>query len=99
MSQTATASDWPGDLKAAEQPGLYSWWVDESGAKMLSDGLGCTVAAGRIYAGQTGATKWPSGKAGTMTLAKRIGRNHLNGPSTSRRSASYSRPSSKTRYV
>jgi hypothetical protein len=73
------AADWPADLQDIDEPGLYSWWVDEPGAKDLSDGLGHTVGPGRIYAGQTGATKWPSGRTGAMTLAKRIGRNHLNG--------------------
>jgi hypothetical protein len=46
---------------------------------MISTGLGQQIDPGRIYAGQTDATKWPSGKAGSMTLAKRIGRNHLAG--------------------
>ena len=73
------AADWPADLQDLDEPGLYSWWVDERGAKDLSDGLGHTVGPGRIYAGQTGATKWPSGTTGAMTLAKRIGGNHLNG--------------------
>ena len=34
---------------------------------------------GRIYAGQTGATSWPSGRTGAATLAGRIGGNHLRG--------------------
>ena len=37
------------------------------------------VVPGRIYAGQTGATKWPSGRVGSATLASRIGSNHLRG--------------------
>jgi hypothetical protein len=49
------------------------------GALALSEGLGHEIAPGLIYAGLTGATKWPSGKTGTMTLAKRIGANHLRG--------------------
>lgn len=73
------AIDWPANLRDLDQPGLYSWWVDEPGARMISTGLGQQIDPGRIYAGQTGATKWPSGKAGSMTLAKRIGRNHLAG--------------------
>lgn len=73
------ARDWPGDLERIDQPGLYSWWVDRAGAGDLSQGLGERVDAGRIYAGQTGATKWPSGKAGKATLRSRIGGNHLNG--------------------
>jgi hypothetical protein len=73
------ARDWPADLENLDQPGLYSWWVDHAGARDLSAGLGHTVAPGRIYAGQTGATKWPSGKTGAMTLTKRIGGNHIRG--------------------
>ena len=73
------AIDWPADLRDLDQPGLYSWWVDADGARTLTLGLGQTIERGRIYAGQTGATKWPSGKAGAMTLGKRIGGSHLNG--------------------
>jgi hypothetical protein len=73
------AIDWPAGLQELDQPGLYSWWVDALGARMLMDGLGQTITPGRIYAGQTGATKWPSGKTGAMTLGKRLGGNHLNG--------------------
>jgi hypothetical protein len=73
------AIDWPADLQELDRPGLYSWWVDTPGARTLTQGLGHTIKPGRIYAGQTGATKWPSGTAGTMTLARRIGGNHLNG--------------------
>jgi hypothetical protein len=73
------ASDWPADLQDINQPGLYSWWVDTSGARTLTQGLRHPIKPGRIYAGQTGATKWPSGNAGAMTLRKRIGSNHLDG--------------------
>jgi hypothetical protein len=73
------ARDWPGGLRDLNQPGMYSCWVDTLGAEHLSEGLCYPIAAGRIYAGQTGATKWPSGKRGSRTLAGRIGGNHLNG--------------------
>ena len=73
------AADWLGAARGLDQAGLYSWWVDASGATDLTEGLGCRVRAGRIYAGQTGATKWPSGKAGKATLASRIAGNHLRG--------------------
>ena len=73
------ARDWPDGLGRLDHPGLYSWWVDIAGAAELSEGLGQQVRAGRIYAGQTGATKWPSGTAGAATLASRIGGNHLHG--------------------
>ena len=59
--------------------GLYSWWTDAAGAHDLSDGLGHLVPEGLIYAGQTGATKWPSGKVPNSTLAGRIRGNHLRG--------------------
>jgi hypothetical protein len=58
---------------------LYSWWVDSDGAADLSAGLGQPIPPDRIYAGQTGATKWPSGTTGEATLASRIGANHLRG--------------------
>jgi hypothetical protein len=51
------ARDWPGGRRDLDQPGMYSWWVDTAGAEHLSEGLGYPIAAGRIYAGQTGATK------------------------------------------
>jgi len=73
------ASSWPGSLDTLDEPGLYSWWADEEGVGQLSSALGIPVPAGRIYAGQTGATKWPSGKLGAMTLRQRIGGNHLRG--------------------
>jgi hypothetical protein len=73
------AREWPDGLANLNLPGLYSWWVDPDGAGDLSVGLGHLVQPGRIYAGQTGATKWPSGKTGGATLASRIGGNHLRG--------------------
>jgi hypothetical protein len=73
------AADWPGSLVCLDQPGLYSWWVDVTGAHELERGLGMAVSPGRIYAGLTGATKWPSGEVGKMSLRERIGRNHLAG--------------------
>jgi GIY-YIG catalytic domain len=73
------ATSWPGGLTDLAKAGLYSWWVDESGAADLSAGLGMEVIVGRIYAGQTGATRWPSGTVVTSTLSGRIGGNHLRG--------------------
>jgi hypothetical protein len=73
------AGNWPGDLRNLKQAGLYGWWVDNAGADHLSDGLGHEVRTGRIYVGQTGATKWPSGMKPRTTLASRIGRDHLRG--------------------
>jgi hypothetical protein len=60
-------------------PGLYSWWVDSQGAADLSCGLGLLVPDGLIYAGQAGATRWPSGKRTQGTLWRRITGMHLGG--------------------
>ena len=76
-----SALDWPAGLTGLDRPGLYAWWVDNGGARMLSEGLGVDVAVGRIYAGQTGATKWPSGKTGRHTLRGRIDQ-HIGSPSS-----------------
>lgn len=73
------ASEWPGEATGLDQCGLYSWWVDSAGAQDLKAGLGHRVSAGLVYAGQTGATKWPSGRPSTATLASRIGGNHIRG--------------------
>jgi hypothetical protein len=73
------AGEWPGDLTDIRTPGLYSWWIDRLGAASLSAGLGAQLAEGRIYAGLTGATKWPSGFTGKNTLQKRVGRSHIRG--------------------
>jgi hypothetical protein len=60
-------------------PGLYSWWVDPSGAEDLSHGLRDTISSGLIYAGLAGATRWPSGGRSTNTLWSRIATMHLGG--------------------
>jgi hypothetical protein len=72
------ALGWPVGVGGLDRPGLYSWWVDARGAEMLTRGIGHRVAVGRIYAGLTGATKWPSGKTGRNTLRSRI-RGHIGG--------------------
>lgn len=68
------------DLASA---GLYAWFIDDVGAEQLSHGLGQPVLPGLVYAGQAGATAWPSGTRRTSTLASRIGGNHLRGRITS----------------
>lgn len=73
------ARSWPSGPTDLDQTGLYAWWVDLPGAAMLSDGLGVEIAAGRVYAGQAGATAWPSGKRRDATLRSRIGGNHIRG--------------------
>jgi hypothetical protein len=74
----------PQELRAGGQhdlmvPGLYSWWVDDQGAADLSRGLGLPVPGGLIYAGQAGATRWPSGTRSQGTLWGRITGMHLGG--------------------
>lgn len=64
---------------SASSPGLYSWWVDDTGAGDLSRGLGLPVNPGLIYAGLAGATRWPSGKQSNNTLWLRITTMHLAG--------------------
>jgi hypothetical protein len=49
------------------------------GANDLERGLESELLPGRIYAGLTGATKWPSDKVGKMSLRARKGGNHLAG--------------------
>jgi hypothetical protein len=73
------ASEWPDSLSDLTMPGLYLWWVDTKGGRDLSSGLGVRVKAGQIYAGQAGATRWPSGRQTSATLRSRISRNHLAG--------------------
>ena len=73
------ACDWPAGLTGLDRPGLYAWWVDDEGAADLAAGLGTELAGGRIYAGQAGATRWPSGTPTSNTLGKRIGQMHLGG--------------------
>jgi hypothetical protein len=65
--------------RALNKPGLYSWWVDEVGVRDLSNGLGVMVRPGLIYAGQAGATRWPSGRRSRNTLWERIVGMHLDG--------------------
>ncbi len=72
------AREWPAGIAGLDRPGLFAFWVDEAGAAELSRGLDLPLEPGRIYAGQAGATKWPSGRSGDDTLGDRI-RIHLTG--------------------
>lgn len=67
--------DWAG-LSSA---GIHTWCVDSEGARDLSVGLGTEVLPGLIYAGQAGATRWPSGGRSKNTLWDRLVRMHLDG--------------------
>lgn len=57
-------------------PGMYSWWVDGSGAADLSLGLGHRIDPGLIYAGLAGATR-SGGSSSSNTLWGRIATMHL----------------------
>jgi hypothetical protein len=73
------ASEWPAGAEGLDRPGLFGFWVDEAGAAQLARGLDEPFEAGRIYVGQAGATRWPSGRASADTLGGRVGRVHLAG--------------------
>jgi hypothetical protein len=60
------------------EPGLYSWWVDDAGAAVLSAGLGYLVQPGLVYAGRAGGQR-PNGKVSSNTLWGRVGGMHLQG--------------------
>ena len=73
------ASEWPAGVTCLDRPGLFAFWASAAGAADLSRGLDLPLEAGRIFAGQAGATKWPSGKAGDDTLGHAVGGIHLGG--------------------
>ena len=54
------------------EPGLYSWWIDATGARDLSSGIGHELSAGLIYLGQSGA-------GSGATIASRLLDNHMGG--------------------
>lgn len=67
-----------GGRRAADRPGLYSWWADAAGAHQLAAGLGHSVAPKLVYAGRAGGVR-PNGSASTNTLWGRVGEMHLSG--------------------
>ncbi len=73
------ASEWPAGAEGLDRPGLFALWVDAAGAADLARGLDLPFEAGRIYVGQAGATKWPSGRTNADSLGDRIARTHLTG--------------------
>ncbi len=73
------AASWVGLPAVQDEAGLYTWWVDSSGAEALAQGSGHHINRGLLYGGQAGATRWPSGKRSDQTLNGRIGSNHLGG--------------------
>ena len=73
----APASAFPWTRKDLHGPGLYAWWVDSAGGADLS--LSTTSPLTLVYAGQAGATRWPSGSQSAATLFSRINGQHLGG--------------------
>lgn len=83
-------ADFPIDRAWAERPGMYAWWGDEEARAALGAPIDMQLGP-LLYVGQAGATKWPSGKRSSSTLASRIGRQHIRGntrSSTFRRTVS-----------
>jgi len=68
----------PSNLEQAQRPGMYALWGDDDARTLLGGELGVDLPP-LLYVGQAGATKWPSGKRSTATLATRIGRQHIRG--------------------
>ncbi len=79
VRRTESPASFPADAQAAESAGLYSWWGDETGRSVLASALEIDLLPPLLYAGQAGATKWPSGKRPYATLRSRIGRQHIRG--------------------
>ena len=73
-----SASLFRADRSEAAQPGLYSWWADATARDLIARVLDAPMPE-LVYAGQAGATLWPSGTPSKATLASRIRGNHLNG--------------------
>ena len=73
------AGEWPAGAGDVDRPGLFGFWVDEAGAADLARGLDEPLEAGRVWVGQAGATRWPSGRVNSDTLGERIARTHLQG--------------------
>ncbi len=72
----------PSDPTVASNPGLYSWWADGEARRQIGAVLHFEVPP-LIYAGQAGATQWPSARKSSATLASRIRANHINGNASS----------------
>jgi hypothetical protein len=78
-SRAEAPATFPLDVRAAGNAGLYSWWGDDEARRVLSAGLEVDALPPLLYAGQAGATKWPSGKQSNATLRSRIGQQHIRG--------------------
>lgn len=77
--ESCSPSDFPWGRTDLDSAGLYSWWINGVGAEAISSALGVEVREGLVYAGQAGATSWPSGKRSSATVLSRVAGNHLRG--------------------
>lgn len=68
----------PTDRDLAARPGMYAWWGDAVAQQTLGEEIGAALPP-LLYAGQAGATRWPSGKRSGATLASRIAGQHIRG--------------------
>jgi hypothetical protein len=82
VDQAQAPARFPLDAEVASLPGLYSWWGDNTARALIGEQLGSSIPP-LIYAGQAGATRWPSGTRSKATLASRIRGNHINGNASS----------------
>ncbi len=80
--QAQSLTGFPSDSQVAARPGLYSWWGDPTARAAIEEQLGIAIPP-LVYAGQAGATRWPSGTRSEATLGSRIRGNHINGNASS----------------
>ncbi len=83
VSAARSPLGFPWDRTDLGVPGLYAWYVDDSGAATFSAALGFEVRPGLVYVGQTGATSALAGRTSQATLRSRIGGQHLRGNTAS----------------
>lgn len=80
--RTEPPASFPTDPSSASHAGLYSWWADDTARSIIAAQLGVPIPR-LIYAGQAGATRWPSGTKSNATLASRVRTNHISGNASS----------------
>ncbi|MDQ3573620.1 MAG: hypothetical protein M3404_01660 [Actinomycetota bacterium] len=76
--RASSPRSFPRDWDQAARPGMYGWWGDEEARAILGEAIGAELPP-LLYVGQSGATKWPSGKRSSATLASRVDRQHIRG--------------------
>jgi hypothetical protein len=75
---TVEPARFPRDRDEGARPGLYAWWGDAHATDVLGEEIGTSLPP-LLYAGQAGATSWPSGRRSSAILASRIKQQHLRG--------------------